>query len=377
MVLVETNEIVGNRGNSNRIRWGLLGAGSIARLFASDLHHVPGAELAAVASRSPSKRAEIANSYPSAKIYESYSDLVRDPDVDIVYIATTNQLHKDHALLCLEAGKPVLCEKPFAMTAEEARTVVAVARRRGLFCMEAMWTRCLPLVRALPELLKSGAIGDVRMLRTDFGSLPPFDPDNRFFNPALGGGAMLDLGVYLLSLASMLFGPPSSVASKASIGSTGIDEQSAALLAYENGRLAMIACSLVSRLPTDALIVGTRGQIRIHAPVHRPRALTLTVFAEEESVDARTNNVAARTLAGQQSASRLRRVVSRLRQRPRGLMEYPYNGQGYHFEAAEAMRCLRSGETESPLMPLNETVEIMQSVDAVRAGWLHRARKDG
>jgi predicted dehydrogenase len=359
------------------IRWGILGGGSVARLFAGDLHHVPGADLAAVASQSPSKLREIASLYPRARTYESYSGLVHDPDVDIVYIATTNQLHKDHALLCLEAGKPVLCEKPFAMTAEEARLVVAAARDRRLFCMEAMWTRCLPLMRALRSLLDAGAIGEIRMLRADFGSLPPFSPDNRYFNPALGGGAMLDLGVYLLSLASFVFGPPISVTSKASIGKTGVDEQSAAVLAYERGQLAMLGCSLVNRLPTDALIAGTSGQIRIHAPVHHPRALTLTVFEDDKRIDSRdgAGKRAASTLR-RASPSVLTRMMHRLRNRHPGVMEYSYEGRGYHFEAAEAMRCLRAGEIESPLMPLNETVEIMQTLDAVRAGWIHRAGTD-
>jgi predicted dehydrogenase len=361
---------------SNPIRWGMLGAGSIARLFARDLQHVPDAELAAVASRSPAKLREMASAYPRARIYDDYSALVHDSAVDIVYIATTNQLHRDHALLCLEAGKPVLCEKPFTMTAEEARTVVDVARRRRLFCMEAMWTRCLPLMRALPALLASGAIGDVRMLRADFGSLPPFDPDNRYFNPALGGGAMLDLGVYLLSLASFLFGFPRSIVSEASIGKTGVDEQSAALLAYENGRIATIACSVVTRLPTEALIVGTRGQIKIHAPVHRPSALTLTVFADRRADTRAGAPTAGASSLADELSSPLRRLIDRVRRRQPGLLEYPYEGQGYRFEAAEAMRCLRAGETESPVMPLNETLEIMQTLDAVRAPWLRRVGRD-
>jgi predicted dehydrogenase len=359
---------------SNSIRWGVLGAGSIARAFASDLQRVTGAELVAIASRSPAKLREMASSYPRARIYDEYSALVRDSEVDIVYVATTNQLHKDHALLCLKSGKPVLCEKPFTVTAGEARAVIEAARRRGLFCMEAMWTRCLPLMRALPALLDAGAIGDVRMLRADFGSLPPFDPSNRYFNPALGGGAMLDLGVYLVSLASFLFGAPKSVTSEASIGKTGVDEQSAALLAYENGRLATISCSVVTRLPTEALIVGTRGQIRIHAPVHRPSALTVTVFTDVPAGRPTADSSVPSEVRS--SRSPVRRLADRLRGRPPGLREYPHEGLGYHFEAAEAMRCLRAGETESPVIPLNETLEIMQTLDAIRAPWIRRAGRD-
>jgi predicted dehydrogenase len=163
--------------------------------------------------------------------------------------------------------------------------VIDLSRRQRLFCMEAMWTRCLPLMQALPHLLKSGAIGDIRMLKAEFGSLPTFDKDNRFFNPALGAGAMLDLGIYLLSLASYVLGPPESVVSQASIGETGVDEQSAALPNYASGKMAIISCSLVTRLPTDALIIGTRGNIRIHSPVHCPRELTLTTYPDLDGRD--------------------------------------------------------------------------------------------
>jgi predicted dehydrogenase len=351
---------------SGPIRWGILGGGNIARKFARGLQSLTDARLAAVASRSPEKLQEFSTAYGATRLYETYEALVSDPQIDIIYVATTNQLHASNTSLCLQAGKPVLCEKPFALSADEARQVIDLARRQRLFCMEAMWTRCLPLLRALPALLKSGSIGDVRMVKADFGSLPPFDKDNRFFNPALGGGAMFDLGIYLLSLASYLLGPPESVVSQASIGATGVDEQSAALLGYASGKMAIVSCSLVTRLPTEARIIGTRGQIRIHSPVHCPRELTLTTYPDLEGHAVSTDKQAK----GKPLSALLGRVKRKLHAtRDAGVSSYPFEGNGYQFEAQEAMRCLRSGEIESAIMPLGETLEIMNTIDEIRRQW--------
>ena len=351
---------------SGPIRWGILGGGNIARKFARGLQSLTDATLAAVASRSPEKLREFSTAYGVKRLYDTYESLVNDPQIDIIYVATTNQLHGSNTSLCLKAGKCVLCEKPFTLSADEARLVIDLARQQRLFCMEAMWTRCLPLLQALPQLLKSGLIGDVRMLKADFGSLPPFDKDNRFFNPALGGGAMLDLGIYLLSLASYVLGPPESVVSQASIGTTGVDEQSAALLSYASGRMAIVSCSLVTRLPTEAWIIGTRGQIRIHSPVHCPRELTLTTYPDLDGHVVSADKQAK----GKPLSSLLGRVKRKLHStRDTGVTSYPFEGNGYQFEAQEAMRCLRSGEIESPIMPLRETLEIMNTMDEIRRQW--------
>jgi predicted dehydrogenase len=357
---------------SHPIRWGILGAGAVARLFGQGLQYLPDATLTAVASQSHDRLQEFSSVCRVERRYTDYESLVNDPDVDIVYIATTNQLHCRHATLCLGAGKPVLCEKPFTITAAEGREVIELARRQHLFCMEAMWTRCLPLMRALPELLKSGSIGDIRMLQVSFGSLPPFDRTNRFFSPALGGGAMLDLGIYLVSLAFYVLGTPESVVSQASVGKTGVDEQSAALLSYPSGQIALISCSLVTRLPTEALIVGTRGNIRIHSPVHRPRELTLTIYPSSLAGNAARENGfrsvnPSRLLSS--FAPLLVAVKNRLHGRSAGTIRYPFEGNGYNYEAEEAMHCLRSGKLESPIMPLNETLEIMETMDTIRRQW--------
>ena len=327
---------------SDTIGWGILGAGRIARLFAQGLESVPDARLVAVASRTPERLQQFGDAFPGARLCGEYAAVVEDPAVDIAYVATTNQLHRELSLLALSARKPVLCEKPFTMDAAEAGDVIAGARREGVFCMEAMWMRFLPLVRALPELLAAAGLGEVRMLRADFGERMPYAPDNRLFDPALGGGALLDLGVYPLSLAFYLLGRPRAVASEAALAPTGVDAQSAAVLEYAGGRIALIACSIVARLPTDALIVGEQGHVRVHTPFYRPSEYSLTYFDQ----------------AGPGERGRQLEPVS-----------VPFQGNGYNYEAIEAMRCLRAGELESPLMPLGETLAIMETMDAIRACW--------
>lgn len=326
---------------SDTIGWGILGAGRIANLFAQGLGSVPDARLVAVGSRTPERLEDFGRTFPGTRLHGDYPALVEDPAVDVVYVATTNQLHRELSLLALRAHKPVLCEKPFTIDASEAREVIALARREGVFCMEAMWTRFLPLMRALPGLLASAGLGELRMLRADFGERNAYAADHRLFDPALGGGALLDLGIYPLSLAFYLLGKPRAVASAASLAPTGVDAQSAAVLEYGNGRLALLACSIVAKLPTDALIVAEAGQVHVHAPLYRPSEYSITYF-DRDGAGPRPDPTR---------------------------VSMAFEGNGYNYEAAEVMRCLRAGERESAVMPLDETLAIMETMDAIRACW--------
>ncbi|MDQ1255520.1 MAG: hypothetical protein QG656_112, partial [Candidatus Hydrogenedentes bacterium] len=191
---------------TDTIRWGILGTGTVARAFAQDLRFAKGAELAAVGSRRQETADRFGDSFGIPFRHASYEALANDPSVDVVYIATPNSLHKEHTLLCLDAGKAVLCEKPFALNAAEARAMVTAARERGLFLMEAMWTRFIPLTVHLRELLAENALGEIRMLTADFGFRGDFEPEGILWNRAYGGGSLLDVGVYPVSFASMLFG---------------------------------------------------------------------------------------------------------------------------------------------------------------------------
>lgn len=318
----------------NAIRWGILGTGRIAATFAAALEVLPDAELAAVGSRTADAAADFGRLFGAARVHPTYASLAQDPDVDIVYIATPHAYHYANARLCLEAGKAVLCEKPLTLNAAQACELARVARERRLFLMEAMWTRFLPALTEVRRVIAEGRIGETRMLLADFGFHKAFDPRHRLFDPTLGGGALMDIGVYLVSLASMLFGPPTRIQSLAHLGVSGVDEQSALLLGYEGGQFAQLTSAITATSPQEATIVGSEGWLRLQAPWWRAEGFTIAVNGGEPEF------VAA-----------------------------PYLGNGYTHEAMEAMRCLRAGEIESPLMPLDETVGVIETLDRVRDAW--------
>ncbi len=356
------------------IRWGILGTGYVARQFAEGLRCLPDAELVAVGSRSSTSARAFARSFRVPDVHASYEDLISNGDVDAVYIATPNTRHKDDCIACLQAGKAVLCEKPFTINAKEAREVIAVARQNRVFCMEAMWMRFIPLMQRVRALIQDGAIGDIRMLIADFGIFNPFDPQSRCFNLQLGGGALLDLGVYPLSLAFQLLGIPSQITSQASIGTTGVDECSAILLSYPQGQLAVLYATLRGYTSTEATIVGTKGQIRICTPLYRPYKFSLIRF--RECTEPLSSSAALKQkLSFVKQYPLLNRLYLRLDQYVLSLIRkpptktVPYDGNGYQYEAAEVMRCLRSGKGESETMPLDETLGIMETMDTIRCQW--------
>lgn len=313
------------------LRWGILGAGGIAATVSADIAASPGSVLAAVAARDASRAAAFATSHGVARSYGSYAELVADPGVDVIYVATTHAQHYEHALLALQAGKPVLVEKAFTLNAREAREVVALARSRRLFCMEAMWLRLHPLIRAAHDLAASGRIGEVVGVRADLSRRFEFDPAGRLFDLSAGGGALLDLGVYPATFAWLILGRPTSVATTGSLSPTGSDVTVAMQWGYAGGQVAQIYSSAAGGSPYAALINGTAGWIRVESRIHRPTALTVHTEDAEEIVTAD---------------------------------EVP--GNGYGLEIAEVERCLAAGELESPLIPLDDTVGILETLDEAR-----------
>lgn len=314
------------------IRWGIIGTGAIAHKFAEGLKSVSDAELVAVASRTQEKADAFGEEFGVARRHAGYERLAADDGVDAVYVATPHAMHKADTMLCLEAGRAVLCEKPFAINEAEAREMVGLARQKGVFLMEAMWSRFLPKHAHLRELLSAGAIGEPRLLVADFGFRAPFDPKRRLFDPALGGGALLDVGVYNVSLASMVFlEEPNDVAALADRGATGVDEQMAYALAYDGGRLASLSTAVRTTTAMEATVYGTEGFIRVDRPWWCGASLTVTRGGEAETV------------------------------------ELPHGGNGYNYEAEEVGRCLREGRTESAVMSLDETLSIMRTLDRLRA----------
>ncbi|MGH3148540.1 MAG: Gfo/Idh/MocA family protein [Rubrobacter sp.] len=315
-------------------RWGILGTGGIARQFVEGLGALPEAEVLAVGSRSDTSAEGFAEERGIPRRYGSYEDLVADPDVDVVYVATPHPFHAGNVELCLEAGKAVLCEKPLTVNAGEAERVIRLARERGLFLMEGMWTRFFPLMERVRALISGGGIGELRMLTADFGFRAPLDPASRLFAPDLGGGALLDVGVYCISLASMVLGPPVRTAGLSHVGETRVDEQAAVVLEHEEGRLSSLSVGIRTATPQEATILGTEGYVKIQAPWWRPTTMTISrPGGEDETVEAQTT------------------------------------GNGFNYEAAEVMRCLEEGRTESGVMPLDETLSVMRAMDEIRASW--------
>ncbi len=315
-----------------QLRWGLLGTGLIAAAFATDLALSDSGVVAAVGSRSQESAERFAKAHRVSRAHASYEALVGDPEVDIVYVATPHPMHRDNALLALEAGKPVLVEKPFTMNAQEAREVVAVARERRLFAMEAMWTRFLPHIAVVREWLAQGTLGEIVTVSADHGQWFAEDPEFRLFATALGGGALLDLGIYPVSFASMVLGSPTEIVAISDPAFTGVDAQTSMLFSYASGAQAVLTCTLRAKSPTRAAIVGTDARIEIDGAFYAPASVSLIPRDGEPTV-----------------------------------VRSEHQGRGLRHQADEVARRLAAGELESPLMSLDETVAIMETMDAVRA----------
>jgi predicted dehydrogenase len=314
------------------VRWGILGTGAIAAAFALDLAGAGSGRVVAVGSRSAGSAGRFADAFGIAGRHASYQALVDDPDVEVVYVATPHPMHHAHARLALEHGKAVLVEKPFTMDAPEAADLVATARARGLFLMEAMWTRFLPHIVEVRRLLAEGALGDVVTVIADHGQWFAEDRSSRLFAPELGGGALLDLGVYPVSFASMVLGTPDRVRAIADAAFTGVDAQTSVLLGHPGGAQAVLTCTLAAVGPTRAAVVGTEGRLEIDHPFYAPAGLT---------------------------------VVPRTGAPVR--IDPAHEGLGLRYEADEVARCLRAGQVESPWMPLDESVSVMATMDEIRS----------
>ena len=318
-----------------KIRWGILGCGSIAGTFATALSSIKDAELFAVGSRSIEKAKEFGDKYKAVRHYGCYHDLAGDKDVDIIYVATPNNLHCENTIMCLEAGKAVLCEKPFAVNARQAKAMIDCARKHKLFLMEAMWMRFLPLMDKVRQLLADQAIGEVRMLSADFGfRYADKTVSQRILDPNLAGGALLDVGVYLLSLSSMLFGRPQQIYSAAYIGTTGVDEQNGVVLTFDKGQLSILYSAQLTETPHEAAIMGTKGMIRLHRSWWGGNKLTL--------------------IAPRKDAQ---------------FIELPSHSSGFIYEIEATHEALHKGLLETNVMPLDESLAIMQTMDAIRAQW--------
>jgi predicted dehydrogenase len=312
-------------------RWGILGPGRIAHRFAQALEDVEGAKLQAVASRSAERARDFAQTYGAPAAYDSDEALASDPSVDAVYIATPHRFHHAQARLCLEAGKPVLCEKPLTVNAAQAADLIQLARAKELFLMEALWSRCLPIHRQVRTWLDRGEIGEIQLVTSTFCFQPERDPSDRKFNHDLAGGGLLDLGVYNVSLSQWAIGAdPIAVSARGHIGDTGVDELTAATLVYPQNIVAQFTCSLLFEAVNDFTIYGTRGHIRIHPKFWESTQATVSVGGKEETA------------------------------------VLPFRRNGFEYQIEEAMSGIRSGRRESQAMPLAGSLANMKTMDQIR-----------
>jgi predicted dehydrogenase len=313
------------------IRWGVLATGFIASAFVDDLRLLPDAQVIAVGSRSPVAAERFAAAHGIPRAHGSWQALAEDTDVDVVYVATPHSAHHSAAATCLRAGRAVLVEKPLTVDLAQATDLVELARDTGRFLMEGMWTRCFPAVRRALELVADGAIGPVTAVQADFGFPAPDDPAHRLHARELAGGALLDVGVYPVTIAHLFLGAPDEILAWADLGPQGTDRNTAMVFGYTSGAVATLSCSLVGDTPWVAAVIGTKGRIEFPRPFFRPDRFTLHRGDDSEVV----------TL--------------------------PYPGRGYQVEAAEVQRCLRHGLAESPLVPWSASLSVMATLDRVRA----------
>ncbi|HFA47906.1 MAG TPA: Gfo/Idh/MocA family oxidoreductase [Bacteroidetes bacterium] len=313
------------------INWGILAPGRIAHKFASDLGLVKNARLHAVASRSLKRAQAFARQYGAAHAFGSYEEMAKCPGLDVVYIASPHTGHHAHSLLFLKNKTAVLCEKPLAMNAGQVREMVAAARNNDTFLMEAIWTRFIPVFEKTLEMVKEGIIGELNTIRADFGFKAAYDPAHRLFDPALGGGALLDVGLYPVYAAAQFFGRPEEVKAMAIKGETGTDNACAMLFRCPGGKLAVMDCSVINDTPTTATFYGNKGWIKLHSRFHESERATLFLFGENE-----------------------REIY------------VPKMGLGYCHEIMEVNNCLRNGQKESAKLPLDFSILLMENLDAVR-----------
>lgn len=316
---------------SKKVRWGILGLGNIAGKFAGDLLLAENAVLQGVASRDKLKATIFAEEYNSINAYEGYEVLANDPEIDIIYIATPHVYHFEHTMLCLRAGKAVLCEKPMAMNAREAKIMMDEAKKRNLFLMEGLWTRFIPGTEKVLDLIANDSIGEIEFLKADFGFKGDGNLKSRVYNKSLGAGSLLDIGIYPVYLSLLLLGVPDTIRSIANYTETGVDASCSILLEYAGGTKAFLESTILADTPVEALIFGSKGSLKIHSRFHHPKEITIK--QNDGNTETFTIN---------------------------------YKGEGYYHEILEVMNCLQHGLIESPKMPHCMSLQLMQILDGVR-----------
>lgn len=314
------------------IRWGVIGPGRIAHKFVQDLRHVPGSTLTAVASRSLDRAKAFADEYGAPHAYGSYEELLNCPELDVVYIASPHIGHHEHTLLCLKAGIPVVCEKPFAMNAILVEEMIQTAQAHDTYLMEALWSRFMPTTLQALSLVQQGAIGEVLGVKADFGFKGIYDTESRLFNPKLGGGALLDIGIYPVFWSYCMLGKPTTLKASACMSPTGVDASTGMVFTYEGGQFAFLDCTFMARTNCEAFVYGTEGIIKVHGRWHESQALT----------------------------------VERYDQTPETI-RFDRETWGYDYEIAAVAEDLRAGRKQNADWSLQNSRDLIQLLDQIRA----------
>ena len=315
----------------SQFKWGIIGTGGIARAFSNDIGFLSDHVIAAVGSRSLENAENFVKTIPGAKAHGSYDALINDSDIDAIYVATPHPSHKENVIAALNAGKPVLCEKPFAVNAHEAREMVAAAKANDVALMEAMWARFLPHYAKIREIVASGVLGQITTIHADHGQRLADQNIARLVEPSLAGGALLDLGIYPISFAHMVLGIPQSITSTAVFTDKGVDAQTSMILDYANGSQAILNTTMIVQTPCTAVIAGLKGYLEVNRTFYKPTSMRLTLFDGT-------------------------------------VTEYPsdYKGHGLREQAVEFAHVIKSGAKESPILTWDDTIAIMEIMDTVR-----------
>lgn len=316
---------------SKKYNWGIIGLGKIAHKFAEDLLLVEEANLFGVASRNSEKAKSFSEKFRADKYYGTYQELADDPQIDVVYIATPHPFHFENTMMCLEAGKAVLCEKAFGMNSSEVEQMIAKAKEKNLFLMEALWTRFIPATEEMIALLNKGLIGDLKTVRADFGFKAEFDADKRLYNKKLGGGALLDIGIYPVFLSLLTLGKPKEIKALAQMSSTGIDENIMMLFNYPNKKSAILDASLVATTPVEAWLHGDKGSLKMHRNFHHTEEISY--YKGSDLVEN---------------------------------YQFKYIGNGYYHEIEEVIKCLKTGKIESEKIPHSFSLDLIKTLDRIR-----------
>lgn len=316
---------------SKTINWGIIGLGNIAHKFAADLLLADDANLKGVASRDEEKALQFAKKYHSDRHYTSYEEMAKDAEIDVIYVATPHVFHFEQTMMCLKAGKHVLCEKAFGMNAQEVQMMISEAQKRKLFLMEALWTRFIPITEKLLQLVQQKTIGEIKQIRADFGFMGDQNPDRRIYNKKLGGGSLLDVGIYPVYLSVLLLGSPLSIQALAEMTSTGVDAFCAMLFDYPQGEKAVLESSIEVKTPTEAYIFGDQGSIKLYPSFHHSEKLSIQIHDQKTEI-----------------------------------IELKYKGNGYYHEIMEVHSCLHQGSIESKKMSHAMSLNLILTLDAIR-----------